>query len=80
MIVKGSDRADARPFRPAASEADCSVFDSDSDGDVDLNDFKRFLELFSGPEGALDCPTFDSDNDGDIDFADYAAFQVVYTG
>lgn len=58
----------------------CDFGDADCDGDVDLNDFKRFLELFSGPQGALDCPTFDSDNDGDIDFADYAAFQVAYTG
>jgi hypothetical protein len=58
----------------------CDFGDADCDGDVDVDDFERFLEVFTGPQGSLDCPTFDSDNDNDVDFADFASFQEAFTG
>ncbi len=56
--------------------------DSDGDGDVDLLDFRAFLECETGPAGiaAAECQLFDFDEDDDIDRHDFAAFQHFFTG
>ncbi len=63
--------------------------DFDWDGDVDANDYLRFVDCLAGPDApptpALSSPqdclaAFDSDMDNDVDAADFAVFQAAYTG
>ncbi|MCH7527481.1 MAG: hypothetical protein IID39_08595 [Planctomycetes bacterium] len=56
--------------------------DFDGDGDVDLDDFERFLTCVTGPDGGVlpDCDPGDFDTDNDVDFTDFAAFQRAFTG
>ncbi len=61
-----------------------SVFDSDSDGDVDYMDLTALVDCISGPAAGSDltepCAAVDVDDDGRIDLFDFAAFQVAFTG
>lgn len=49
------------------------------DWDVDLFDYARFFDAFTGPGAPCNDPlarvAFDQDRDGDIDYADFGAFQ-----
>jgi len=55
------------------SEDPCDGADLDEDGDVDLDDYSLFKELF-GCEGSYECSLADLDNDGDVDLDDYMRF------
>ena len=72
-------------------DAACEQFgDFDEDGDVDLDDYERFLDCSNGPDEfpdptppttAADCiAAFDFDNDTDVDFADFGRFDLLFTG
>lgn len=60
------------------------------DGDVDGDDYRRFLDCLSGPDAEpaplapctpADCLiAFDADADGDVDFSDFVLFQAAFTG
>lgn len=55
-------------------------FDYNRDGDVDLFDYARFQECFTGAEVvdpvlSLNCQRMNSDSDCEIDLDDYAAFE-----
>jgi hypothetical protein len=62
--------------------------DFDSDGDIDLEDFRVFGQCVTGPGRSnppLTCPpgaftTADLDYDLDVDSADFARFQQTFTG
>jgi len=57
--------------------------DPDGDGDVDLDDLRRFTACRTDPgEESLPakCGFFDFEPDGDVDLADFAAFQEAFTG
>jgi len=58
--------------------------DFDDDGDVDLNDFARFQNCFTGegPRGMdAPCTFFDADPaDGDVDAANFAVFAGALSG
>ena len=64
--------------------------DFDEDGDVDLDDFARFVDCLAGPGAtpdppdpfsAEDCLTaFDFDGDLDVDLQNFAGFQEVFGG
>ncbi len=58
----------------------CAFGDADCDGDVDLDDYDRFQDFFTGPQGTVDCPTFDADGDEDVDLLDWRVFQAAFTG
>jgi len=56
--------------------------DADGDGDIDLTDFQRLGDCWSGP-GALElpgagCAVVDFDADGRVDLRDYQAFQIRF--
>ena len=63
--------------------------DFDVDGDVDLDDFAKFLDCFAGPNAlpdpvSPDCldtclNAFDFDDDTDVDMKDFALFQAVFS-
>lgn len=60
-----------------------SADDCNSDGFVDLIDYKDTDECISGPGGGLplpECNCFDIDGDGDVDLSDVAKFQNQFTG
>jgi len=60
--------------------------DSDTDGDVDLDDLYGFDSCLSGPDQAPGfvtptgkcLGTFDADEDGDVDLNDFTAFQETF--
>ena len=57
--------------------------DYDSDGDVDLVDFKHFSSCFNGPNRAYStagCGDADFDSDGDVDLVDFSTFQACFNG
>ena len=56
--------------------------DWDDDGDVDLLDYERFLDCFSGPgvEIGSECGVFDLDGDNDVDLTDFGSLQEAFTG
>lgn len=59
--------------------------DTNTDGDVDQEDFGKFQECFSGDRQPLNsedgyCTCLDRDLDGDVDQADFGAFQNCATG
>ncbi|MCH7527442.1 MAG: hypothetical protein IID39_08400, partial [Planctomycetes bacterium] len=62
--------------------------DFDSDGDIDLDDFRVFTQCVTGPDRSdppFTCPdgaftTADLDYDLDVDSADFAVFQQTFTG
>jgi hypothetical protein len=56
--------------------------DLDSDRDVDLADYVRFLECLNGTQiaPADDCEYADFDCDGDVDLADVGFFQTAFSG
>jgi len=59
------------------------VFDSDGDGDVDLDDFQNFTACLDGPEveASPSCAaTHDGDGDTDVDLFDVSLFQEAFTG
>ena len=56
--------------------------DSDFDGAVDLEDYARLHDCFTGPirtDGLCECRFLDQDHDGDLDLADYARLQTAFT-
>lgn len=57
--------------------------DSEFDGDIDHEDYRRFATSMTGPvptDGLCEVRFLDIDYDGDLDLADYARFQNVFTG
>lgn len=55
----------------------------DGEGDVDLNDFKFFLNCLENSEkgaATLSCKCADLNNDSRIDLRDFALFQTSYSG
>lgn len=81
-------RARTSPSRHLCTGIAGVAFDSDGDGDVDLNDFAVFVECWSGP-GAIPSPAppptaleclyaFDDEPDNDVDLADFIAFQAAF--
>lgn len=56
--------------------------DFDLDGAVDLTDFARFDECFSGPNALMEpgCGLCDLDRDVDVDMGDLGQFQLAITG
>lgn len=57
--------------------------DTDTDGDVDLNDFLLFQQCYNGPNRApakTNCQTADLDGDQDVDLADFLSFQTCFNG
>ncbi len=56
--------------------------DCDGDADVDILDYSRFLECFTGAGGALGeaCGCVDLDADGDVDLHDLGGLQLSFTG
>lgn len=56
-------------------------YDSDLDGDVDLDDFTSLINCLSGPTSSVQkaCRIFDRDGDRDADLIDFAKFQVAFT-
>ncbi|MCC7293199.1 MAG: hypothetical protein IT449_14155 [Phycisphaerales bacterium] len=68
--------ADVAPA-PAASG------DVDRDGDVDLVDFARLQECWTGSGGGVgrcECRSANFDADGDVDFDDYAIMHATWSG
>ena len=68
----------------AVNELVChSDGDRESDGDIDIDDFKAFANCVSGP-GVVPpdahCECFDFDLDTDVDLVDFGIFQRVFTG
>ncbi len=55
------------------------VFDSDCDGDVDLNDYGRFQTCYGQPATTTGCGGFDADASGTIDGPDFGAFTICAT-
>jgi len=59
-------------------------FDFDADGDIDIADFDKFLECFTGPgffySADSPCAVFDFDQDNDVDDDDYVFFLSVFEG
>ncbi|MBE7457966.1 MAG: hypothetical protein HS102_15305 [Planctomycetia bacterium] len=56
--------------------------DSEFDGDVDIVDYARLHDCFTGPirtDGLCECRFLDQDHDGDLDLADYARLQTAFT-
>ena len=56
--------------------------DAESDGDVDLLDFSRYVDCVTAPgraEPGADCDALAIDDDADIDMADFAILQTVFT-
>lgn len=57
--------------------------DADNDGDVDLLDFGRMQDCFSGedvPYSPAECALCDFDADADVDTEDFVRFQLAVTG
>jgi len=56
--------------------------DLDADGDVDLTDFARFSNCFTGSDVPAEtgCAVADLDQDGDVDLLDFTVFQRHFTG
>ena len=57
--------------------------DCNSDGWVNLVDYKDFEECLSGPNAELplpECNCFDRDGDNDVDLSDVASLQAGFTG
>jgi hypothetical protein len=72
---------------PATVIIRVETLDYDHDGDVELNDFRRFVGCMGGaesdrPSGSCMQANFvvsDADGDGDVDLYDYAALQSAFT-
>lgn len=62
--------------------ATCTNADFDCDADVDLDDFLRFADCYSGANrpAAQTCVAADFDADGDVDLSDFARFARAFTG
>jgi hypothetical protein len=62
----------------------CIDFDSDDDGDVDINDFLAFAFCFQGPNVTYSpghfCAGEDGDGDLDVDLGDFSVLQTRFTG
>lgn len=59
-----------------------SSADIDGNGEVNLDDYARFQECFTGPDGGPvepGCEVADYDNDGDVDLTNWGAFQIAFT-
>ena len=59
------------------------IFDTDDDGDVDLDDWSYFAACMQGPTVVPSdlCRAFtDANGDGHVDLLDFALFQEAYTG
>ncbi len=57
--------------------------DAEFDGDLDLIDYRAFVECMTGPgrvDRLCDCRFLDIDHDGDVDLADFSWFQNRFTG
>jgi hypothetical protein len=57
--------------------------DMDLDGDVDRDDFAKFVQCYTGPgdfDRLCECRFADIDHDRDVDADDYALFLSNYTG
>lgn len=57
--------------------------DSEFDGDIDLDDYRRFADCMSGPlppDRLCNCRFLDLDSDGDVDLHDVASFQRNFEG
>ena len=78
LDCNGNDVADLRETFTAG--------DFNADGEVDLDDYRGFVECAAGPDTPPAPPAdscvstclivFDSDTDGDVDLADFAAFSI----
>lgn len=57
-----------------------TVPDMDSDGDVDWDDIRPFVDCMTGPEGGMlsGCDNGDVDHDDDVDLRDFQGFQVYF--
>ncbi|UCG16397.1 MAG: family 10 glycosylhydrolase [Phycisphaerales bacterium] len=56
--------------------------DYDVDGDVDLDDYDRFFECLTDPDGGpigAGCDVFDFDTDADVDLRDFSVIQASFT-
>lgn len=58
------------------------VFDADSDGDVDMDDFGAFQRCYTGPDQprTAGCHCYDRDNNNRVDMGDYEAFKLCASG
>jgi len=58
------------------------AFDTNSDGDVDLLDFRKFPDCLTGPSTPLDasCVYFEFNDDSRVDLLDFAGLQDAFTG
>jgi hypothetical protein len=57
--------------------------DFNDDGDVDMDDFARFMGCFTGPGGGPiepECEAGDFNTDGDLDCDDWDLFKLAWTG
>ena len=58
-------------------------FETDGDGDVNMDDLADFADCMTGPGGDSTKPCLkfhDVDSDADVDLTDFAGFQRAYTG
>jgi len=57
----------------------CNHGDFECDGDVELDDYAAFENVFFGPNVPVECTAFDVDADSDIDLFDFSAMQTAIT-
>lgn len=57
----------------------CDHGDFECDGDVELDDYAAFENVFFGPNVPVECTAFDVDGDTDVDLFDFGAMQTAIT-
>lgn len=57
----------------------CGNGDFECDGDVELDDYAAFENVFFGPNVPVECTAFDADADTDVDLFDFSAMQAAFT-
>jgi hypothetical protein len=67
---------------PTPGASNGLLYDSELDGDVDLDDFDTLATCLGGPNVSVGevCVRFDGDCDGDVDLLDFAGFEAAFTG
>lgn len=70
-----------------AVQLNTGLFDTDADGDLDLEDYGVLAACLAGPDtpptpGGCPVPAelVDTDGDGDVDLQDFATFEALFTG